>query len=101
MSIYKYKDNWKAEIWIDNRRITGKSGFPTKLDAKAWHDRTVMQYRTDPDQLNKPKQVLFDELLAKYQEIHLPSVSSVTASRYQVDIDHRIRKSWWNSFGPR
>ncbi len=91
MSIYKYKNNWKAEIWIDNRRLTGKAGFATKADAKDWHDRQLIEYRTDPNQFNKPKTVLFEELLAKYQEIHFPNVSTITASRYQVDIDHRIK----------
>ena len=70
MSIYKYKNNWKAEIWIDNRRLTGKSGFATKADAKDWHDRAAIEYRTDPNQFQKAKTVLFEELLAKYQEIH-------------------------------
>lgn len=91
MSIYKYKDSWKAEIWIDNKRMMGKSGFATKGEAKDWHDRTVLEYRMDPSQFVKPKQVLFDELLEKYQEIHLPSVSSMTRMRYLTDIDQRIK----------
>ncbi len=91
MSIYKSKNNWKAEVWIDNKRMTGRAGFVSKMEAKSWHDQTLREYQTNPDQFVKTKKVLFDELLEKFQEIHLPSVSIMTRLRYQVDIDQRIR----------
>lgn len=91
MSIYKCKNNWKAEIWIDNKRMTGKAGFATKAEARDWHDRTIIEYRMDPNQSVKAKQVIFDDLLEKYQEIHLPTVASMTRMRYLTDIDQRIR----------
>lgn len=91
MSIYKAKSNWKAEVWVNNRRLAGKAGFPTKAEAKDWHDRKLIEYRTDPNQFQKKTTVCFDELLAKYQQIHLPSVAPMTRDRYLTDIDQRIR----------
>jgi integrase len=91
MSIYRYKNNWKAEVWIDHRRLGSKSGFSTKAEAKAWHDQKVMDYRIKPIKAVKEKKILFDELLEKYSAIHLSSISPMTRTRYLVDINHRIR----------
>lgn len=91
MSIYKYKNNWKAEVWINHKRLASKSGFGTKAEAKAWHDEKVMDYRIDPKRLIKKEEILFDDLLDKYSAIHLSSISPMTRLRYLVDINHRIR----------
>jgi integrase len=91
ISIYKYKNGWKAEIWIDRKRITGRSGFETKAAAKKWHDLTVIQFENDPGSLSKTKVPTFDDLLQRFIEIHLPTVAEGTRKRYHLDIDRRIR----------
>ena len=94
MSIYKYKNGWKAEIWIDMKRITGKSGFLTKGDAKKWYDTTMAQYHTDPAKLTRPKEHTFDDLLERFILVHLPTVAEGTRVRYLLDINRRIRDNF-------
>ena len=53
MSIYKFKNNSKAEVWIGNKRMRGKAGFVTKAEAKVWHDRMAIKYRKNPNQFVK------------------------------------------------
>jgi integrase len=91
MSIYKCKNNWKAEVWIDNKRMTGKAGFTSKAEAKDWHDRALLDFRGNANQYLKPKSQLFEELLEKYEANHLPTISVETRRRYRSDIDYRIK----------
>jgi len=92
MSIYKSKGNWKAEVWIDSRRMASKAGFATKELAKAWYNRTELELTTNAELLQAPKKHLFDELLARYESNHLPTISAETQRRYRTDIDYRIRE---------
>jgi integrase len=91
MSIYRSKGSWKAEVWMDSRRITTKSGFATKELAKKWRSQTTLDLMTKPQELHAPKELLFDDLLGKYETIHLPTISPETQRRYRTDIDFRIR----------
>lgn len=91
MSIYKFKGNWKAEVWIGSRRLASRSGFNTKELAKNWHNRMELDLTTKAETLQIPKRHLFDELLRRYETIHLATVSAETRRRYGTDIDYRIR----------
>lgn len=91
MSIYKKKDKWRAEIWADKKRVASKSGFATRGDAKRWYDISIASYHQDPNQLAKPIQLSFDDLLQRFLDMHLPTISENTRNRYLIDIDRRIR----------
>lgn len=43
---------------------------------------------------DKPSEETFDDLLARFSAIHLPTVSEGTRRRYQLDIDLRIREAF-------
>ena len=78
MSIYKRKNTWRAEVWIDSKRIVTKRGFSTKGEARAWHDQTTLEFSKNPSSFAKEEKILFDELLDKYVSIHLPTISSIS-----------------------
>jgi integrase len=91
MGIYKRNHHWRAEVWIENRRLAVKAGFGTKAEARAWHDEKVVDYRKNPKKLLETRKVQFSELLEKYISIHLPSLSPMSRVRYLVDIEKRIK----------
>ena len=91
MSVYKYGEGWKAEVWVGNERVTSRAGFATKADAREWHDKSISEYRVDGPSSQK-QSFTFDELLSRYETIHLPTIALETRRRYQLDIDKRIRE---------
>lgn len=90
MSIYKYKSSWKAEVWVDQKRIASRSGFQTKDDAKKWHAQEVVRFEQTPVTA-KRQTCTFDDLLEKFASLHLPTISEGTRLRYLLDIELRIR----------
>lgn len=90
MSIYKSKGNWKAEVWIDNARVAAKGGFSTKEQARDWKNRTTLDHKIGA-QIAPAKAFKFDELLERYEQMHLPTISNETKRRYQSDIVARIK----------
>lgn len=95
MSVYKYGEGWKAEVWIGNKRVGSKAGFASKAKAREWHDQQASEYRADGGKsfYDKPSYT-FDDLLARYETIHLPTIALETRRRYQLDIDRRIREAF-------
>lgn len=92
MSVYKYKEGWKAEVWIGNKRVGSKAGFETKIEARAWQDKVASEYRTDGGKsLQSKNNYTFDDLIERYEAIHLPTIALETRRRYQLDIDKRIK----------
>lgn len=88
MAVFRHRDKWKAVVWNDGKKIASKSGFSRKSDAKAWHDDTLRRIRQDgtiPE--SSPR---FEDLVAKFREWHLPSVSPGTRAAYETDLRLRI-----------
>ena len=56
MTIYKYKNGWKVEIYINAKRVKSKSGFPNKSQAKKWHDTTLGAIANKPSILEPEKE---------------------------------------------
>ncbi len=93
MSVYKYGEGWKAEVWIGNKRVGSKAGFETKLEARVWHDNQASEFRTDGGKsLQNKSSHTFEDLLQRYETIHLPTIALETRRRYQLDIDKRIKE---------
>jgi integrase len=91
MSVFRYKDKWKAEVWVYYKRIKCKSGFQTKAQAKEWHDDVIREFKLDPAVFRADvKSIKFDELLDSYIEMHLPTIRLETQRRYKIDIEQRI-----------
>jgi integrase len=92
MSLYRYKNKWKAEVWVDRKRVASKSGFESRGEAKKWYDTTIASYYEDPAQITRTQQqIAFDDLLLRFTQMHLPTISENTRNRYLIDIDKRIR----------
>lgn len=91
MSLFKRNDTWKAEVWMNNKRISSQAGFASKTDAKAWHDQQLNEHAKNPGQQNKSEDILFEEVLEQFQKVHLPTISESTGMRYRLDIEARIR----------
>jgi integrase len=79
-------------VWVKNQRVAIKSGFKTKELAKTWHNRKVLEYQQGSPQFQKPKSIPFEELLQRYESIHMPVLSAETRRRYRTDIDGRIKE---------
>ena len=93
MTVYRYKENWKAEVWVNKKRIASRSGFATKPEAQKWHDVTIGGFHRDPDAclVKSTPSRTFEDLLEKYLTEHLPTVRVGTQVRYRLDIEQRIR----------
>jgi integrase len=88
MAIFRVRNSWKAEVFIDGRRVKTKC-FGRKSDAERWHDETRARLRNEPYEL----QVLtytFEDLIRKFSDAHLPGVRPETAKRYNLDVSKRI-----------
>ena len=95
MSIYKRQSTWRAEVFIQGKRIARKGGFRKKADAQRWKDLTTQAFLQKPSEFEQCKFKL-QELIARFQEIHLQYVKPSTRDRYMVDIDHRITPYFQN-----
>lgn len=93
MSVYRFKRGWKAEVWIDQKRVESRSGFATKGEAERWHDSMAVRYRTNPAPMEKPDYT-FENLVQRFEEIHLPTICEGTRLRYKLDIGKRIHPSF-------
>ncbi len=95
MSVYKRGKNWRAEACVGNQRLS-KGGFATKRDALEWRDQERNKMRSAPSGASATvaQDATFDELLAKYKAIHLPTIKVETANRYLVDIQYRIEAAF-------
>ncbi|NDC24454.1 MAG: hypothetical protein EB120_08270, partial [Proteobacteria bacterium] len=76
---------------MSHRAELCRRGFSTKGEARAWHDQTTLEFSKNPSSFAKEEKILFDELLDKYVSIHLPTISSISRMRYQVEIIYRIK----------
>lgn len=93
MSVYKSRDKWRAEVYFKGKRIKGEGGFRNKTEAKKWHD-TVLGALLNGGEIELPPQGLqgsFDDLLSRFEEIHLKTIRKGTADRYLIDINYRIK----------
>ncbi len=91
MAVWKHRNKWRAEIYVDGMRIAARSGFERKKDAPSWHDTITVQYRVDPTKFEKVKdQKSFEDLFTMFTELHLPTIRPSTQQRYLIDIDQRI-----------
>jgi integrase len=99
MAIYKERDTWRAEIYIDGKRTKSKSGFKNKREAKKWHDIQLGLYLYST--FNKENDTVytnltFQHLILRFEEIHLPTIRATTAMRYKIDLTYRIKPFFIN-----
>ncbi len=96
MAIYKSGKFWRADVYIHAKRALQKGGFLTKKDAKTWHDMMILNPVLEPAPQEpvpqKPIQpVLFESVIQRFEEYHLPKIAINTKRRYEIDISLRIR----------
>ena len=89
MSVLKSRDRWRAEVFVGGRRVASKSGFQKKSKAQTWHDETAARYRAG--ELVDTDLKTFDQLLERFERLHLPTVRPSSRTRYETDIEKRIR----------
>lgn len=89
MTVFKYRDKWRAEVYVNGRRIKSRSGFQRERDANAWHDQQVVALRQDPSLCRG--NATFDDALAQFELYHLPTLRIGTRKRYELDIRDRIK----------
>ncbi len=78
MSIYQEGQHWRADVYVDGKRVKTKKGFLTRKDAKRWHDVASFDYvPEEPKKTGKR----FDLILDRFEEFHLPRLALNTRRR--------------------
>ncbi len=89
MSIYRNQNSYKAEVWINSKKVKTKSGFRTKKEASDWLIKFKSEFSAGGHRhCSAPK--TFEELCRRYRDVHLPTIKSGTARRYIIDLERRI-----------
>lgn len=88
MSIYKCRDKWRAEVWLKGKRVDSQSGFESQKAAKEWRERRRVELRAAGGE--RPSELKFEALVAKFEARHLSTVRPLTRQRYLVDIQRRL-----------
>jgi len=91
MSVFKERKKWRAEVYVNGRRIASKSGFLSKKQAKKWHDVTLGTYATKTIESDYFKEYVFEDLIDRFERVHMATIRQGTATRYLIDINYRIR----------
>lgn len=87
MSVFKQRDKYRAQVFIEGVRVASKGGFERRKDAQAWHDATVVALREKPDG-QVTEGVTFEDLCRHFEQWHLPHVRAATQRRYKNDLRH-------------
>lgn len=88
MAVFRSKNKWKAQVWIEGKRVKSKS-FERKVDAIRWFERSRLGFENDSAHSITDRST-FDDLVLRFRRDHLPSVRPETAKRYRVDIERRV-----------
>lgn len=90
MSVFRSRDKWRAEVFVDGRRVAGKSGFARQREAKTWHDEKLRALAKGEVE----RVFTFEELLAQFRAWHLKGIRPGTRTRYEVDIKERLEPTF-------
>jgi hypothetical protein len=84
MAISKTKTGYRAELYVNNRRVDSQRGFKTKTEAKRWMEKARVEYDKNPiaPQSGKRSDPSFEDLIASYQKLHLPKIRIQTQDLY-------------------
>ncbi len=96
MAIYKERKTWRVDLYVNGKKFKQKCGFPTKREAKAWHDVESALLLQRGEGYQEPYAFKFNDLISRFEEIHLATISSSTKRRYLIDIEHRIKPFFKN-----
>ncbi len=96
MSVFKFRGSWRAEVWLGSKRVTSKSGFGTKAEAKKWMESKLASFHLGEETFGKPQASIrtMEELIDKYVADYLATVKIGTKRRYLIDIEYRIRPTF-------
>lgn len=90
MTVYRRGKNWEAQVYVKGKRAYFKGGFTSKRAAEKWQNLTLHRIMLVEGDEAIVKAATFDDLIALYCEIHLPTIRTGTATRYMIDINQRI-----------
>ncbi|MBM4222383.1 MAG: site-specific integrase [Gammaproteobacteria bacterium] len=123
MSTYQYGKKWRADIHIKGMKVAAQSGFNSKEEAQAWHDKEKQRIKSlsKPTESKKSEngfalsiernfiddsknqtlsnlynQISFDDLWERFKILHLPTIRKSTQDRYILDVEYRIRPFFKN-----
>ena len=88
MAVFKCGNVWRAEVFVNSKKVATKSGFRNKTEARIWHDNFKVKF--DPEKVTDNKTFQFEELAEKFMATHLPTIRPGTSERYMIDIKYRI-----------
>lgn len=91
MSIYKFRKTWRADVYVNGKKVQSKGGFVSRRQAKKWHDTTVGLFVSKKKGHEDSIEYSFNDLLDKFERIHMSTIRPGTVERYKIDINYRIR----------
>lgn len=90
MSIYKFRDSWRALVKVDSKQIASKSGFLTKKAAQKWHDQMKVKYLDDPNSVILKTEYSMEDLINQIRGSKFAEIKPETRLRYEIDLRLRI-----------
>lgn len=88
MGVYKVGERYRAEVYVRSRNVASQM-FTLQRDALKWHRETKEAMeggRTVADH-----KATMDDLLDRFENFHMRSISPGASSRYETEIRLRIR----------
>lgn len=90
MAVFRMPNGtWRAQAYLNGKRIATRSGFPRKGDAERWEEEERARYRQDG--AAPRERYTFEDALRVFESRHLPHLgSSESMRRYRSDIKLHI-----------
>ena len=88
MTIHRFRNGWRAEVYVKGKRVASKAGFERRSDAKDWHDEQEKIWKAGE---GIDRAATFADLCRRFETLHLPAKRPGTRVRYQLEVT-RLRK---------
>lgn len=88
MTVYRKKDRWIAQPYINGKRPVPAKTFDTKVQAVKWERDTIANFNPE---VEDHKQKTFDDLATRYQEIIHPTLRRGSVIKNDLELKKRIK----------
>jgi integrase len=86
MTIHRFRNRWRAEIYVNGKRVASRADFERRADAKEWHDEQEKLWKAGE---GIDRKATFADLCQQF-EAHLETKRHGTRVRYETEV-RRLR----------
>ena len=104
MAVFKDRTKWRAALYWEGEKIKTKNGFDSRTAAQEWHDKELAKVKEKaarrktakkkPEPVKKEEvkatPLTLEDVIARFREVHLPTIRTGTQVRYELDLKSRI-----------